>query len=138
MLTMTRGRIAAAVATAALSLGCAGAAQAQTQQEGLVNVSATDINVPIGVAANVCNVSANVIASASGNQVGDCDAVSDATATGGGHGSTKQEGLVNVNISDVDIPIGVAANVCNVSVNVITEATGNQAGRCDAVSDATA
>lgn len=138
MLTTTRARLTAIVATGALSLAGAGVAQAATNQSGLVNVSATDVQVPIGIAANVCQVSANVLASASGNQLGDCDAVSQPTADQHHGGSTNQRGLVNVSISDVQIPIGVAANVCQVSVDVLAFASGNQAGDCDAVSQVTA
>jgi hypothetical protein len=133
MLTTTRARITALVATAAMSLAGTGVAQAQTNQEGLVNVSITDVQIPIGIAANVCQVSANVITAASGNQAGDCDAVSRPSAHQGGGGSTRQRGLVNVSVDDVQVPIGVAANICQVSVNVISEASGNQLGRCDAV-----
>ena len=138
MLTTTRTRVAAIVATGAMCLGGAGMAQAQTNQSGLVNVSATQVQVPIGIAANVCQVSANVLASASGNQLGNCDAVSQPTADQNHGGSTNQRGLVNISISDVQIPIGVAANVCQVSVNVLALASGNQAGTCDAVSQVTA
>jgi hypothetical protein len=38
--TTTRARVAAVMATSVLSLGAAGVAHAQTQQEGLVNVNA--------------------------------------------------------------------------------------------------
>ena len=135
MLTTKRARLSALVATAAMSFGGAGVAEAATKQSGLVNVSATDIQVTIGIAANVCQVSANVLSSASGNQIGECDAVSQPSANDGGDGgNTRQEGLVNISISDVQIPVGVAANVCQVSVNVLSLASGNQAGECDAAS----
>lgn len=137
----TRSKFACAITAGLVSITMAApSAGAQTRQEGLVNVNADDINVPIGVAANVCNVSANVLSQAIGSPsgVGDCDAVADPTATGGGgNGSTRQEGLVNISITDVDIPIGVAANVCNVSVSVLSSAIGSPsgAGRCDALAD---
>ena len=85
--------------------------------------------MPIGVAANVCNVSADVLSQAIGSPsgVGDCDAVAEPTATGGGNGSTRQQGLVNIAVTDVNIPIGVAANVCNVSVSVLSSAIGSPA-----------
>ena len=58
---------------AALAVGVAGPASAQrTDQDGLVNVAVVDVlnnnnvvanvQVPIGIAANVCDVSANVLA----------------------------------------------------------------------------
>ena len=138
MLTKSRARFTALVAVGAMSLAGAGSAQAATNQSGLVNVSATDVQVPIGIAANVCQVSANVLASASGQQFGQCDAVSQPSADGGHGGSTNQRGLVNVSLSDIQIPVGVAANVCQVSVNVLAQASGQQAGSCDAVSQPSA
>ena len=86
-----------ALAVGALTFGANAIAQ---QQGGLVNVNVSDIAIvladvldvdisqvpvtvqaPIGVAANVCNVDANVLASAI-NQTGaaDCDATTTSTA----------------------------------------------------------
>jgi len=141
---MRRSRIAVAMTAAVLMAGAgAGTAQAaNTNQEGLVNVSVTDVNIPIGVAANVCNVSIAVLTNAIGSPsgVGDCDAVARPTATGGGHNNTRQRGLVNVAVTDVNVPIGIAANVCNVSASVLSSALGSPSGvgRCDAVSEPTA
>lgn len=66
-------RAAAVVATGALSLGAFAApamAQGPVFTGGLVNITVTDVlngnqvnvQVPIGIAANVCNVAANVLA----------------------------------------------------------------------------
>ena len=140
----TRSKFACALVVGALAVGIgAPSAGAQTTQRGLVNVAVDDVNVPIGVAANVCNVSANVLSQAIGSPsgVGDCDAVAEPTATGGGGpGHTRQEGLVNIAVTDVNIPIGVAANVCNVSISVLSSAIGSPsgAGECDAVALPTA
>jgi hypothetical protein len=65
-----KARIAAAFAATAMSIGAAaGPAAAQpVVTGGLVNITITDVlnnvtvQVPIGVAANVCGVSANVLA----------------------------------------------------------------------------
>jgi hypothetical protein len=139
MFRATKAKLAVAMTAAAVAAVPAATAEAQTRQEGLVNVSLTDINVPIGVAANICNVSANVLAANNfSGPFGDCDAIAPATATGGGNGNTRQNGLVNVSVSDVNIPIGIAANVCNVSANVL--AAGNFTGPfgdCDAIAPAT-
>ena len=141
---MRRSRFAAAVSAAALmaGVGAGSAHAANTSQEGLVNVAVTDVNIPIGVAANVCNVSVSVLTNAIGSPsgVGDCDAVATPTATGGGNDNTRQRGLVNVSVTDVDVPIGIAANVCNVSASVLSSALGSPSGigRCDAVADPTA
>jgi len=124
----------------ALAVG-GSSATAATQQNGLVNVSLTDINVPIGVAANVCNVSANVLAANNfSGPFGDCTAISSPTAGGGGNGgNTRQTGLVNISADNVNVPVGVAANVCNVSANVL--AAGNFSGPfgdCTAIAAPTA
>ncbi len=73
-----------AASTLALGLGTPLAtAQAATTQNGLVNVSLTNttIQVPVGVAANICNVSANVLTSLVGNSTATCTAFATATAT---------------------------------------------------------
>ena len=73
MLKRNRSRLAALLAATALSLGAAAApamAQGPLVTGGLVNVTITDVlsgnqvtvQVPIGVAANVCGVQANVLA----------------------------------------------------------------------------
>src|SRR3712207_4090602 len=51
-------------APAALSAGMSAPASAAPVQEGLVNVNVSDvvIAVPVSVAANICDVSANVLA----------------------------------------------------------------------------
>jgi hypothetical protein len=140
MFRATKARLAVATAAAAIAALPAATAEAQTRQEGLVNVSLTDVNVPIGIAANVCDVSANVLAANNfSGPFGDCTAIAPATATGGGNGNTRQQGLVNVSVSDVNVPVGVAANVCNVAANVL--ASGNFSGPfgdCDAIAPATA
>jgi hypothetical protein len=100
-------------------------------QEGLVNVNVSGVIVqlPISVAANVCEVAANVLA----RQIRDGDAAectADAQSgaevpwnNGNRNGNGQQRGLVNVNVSDIVVqaPISVAANVCEVAVNVIAE-----------------
>src|SRR5829696_5122535 len=85
MLTTTRARLTALVATGAMSLGAAGAAEARTQQEGLGDVNA------------------NVLAEQLRQGGAECDADAESIATNGpGHGgSTRQSGLVNVNAEDI-------------------------------------
>ena len=141
MLTTPRARFAALVATGAMSLGAAGAAEAQTQQNGLVNVdlSGNTVQVPVAVAANICGVQANVLAVGNfgGNAVCESASRSDANDGGGGDGGgTNQDGLINVAITDntIQVPIGIAANVCGVQANVI--AANNFGGNavCDSTS----
>jgi len=127
-------------AVAALAVtGAAAPAEAQVTQEGLVNVSITDTNiqVPIGVAANVCGVTANVLASATQTDPVDCAATGTGDAyrqRGGDGGPTSQSGLVNINLDDtnVQLPIAVAANVCGIAVNVLANQTSTDPVDCDA------
>lgn len=134
-----RRTVLAAVASSALALGvCAVPASAATNQSGLVNISASDINVPIGVAANVCQVQANVLAQNNFNDSGVCTAISQPTTTGGGNGSTNQRGLVNISLSDINVPVGVAANVCQVQANVLAAGNFNDPGVCTAIATPTA
>ena len=120
-----KARVAAIVAAGSLSLGAAGTARAAPQQDGLVNLAVTNnvIQVPVGVAANICGVAANVLASGTSTSPVDCTAtgMAGATATPRERGNTRQNGLVNVDLSDntVQVPVGIAANVCGVTVNAL-------------------
>ena len=120
-------KISIAAVTAALALAVM-AAPASAQQEGLVNVAITDntVQVPVAVAANICDVDVNVLASdiQDGSALCNADADSFATAArGGGGGGGPQSGLINVDISDntVQVPISVAANVCDLNVGVLVQ-----------------
>lgn len=67
---------------ALLVLAFAGPAAAQPQQEGLVNVNISDVIVqlPIGIAANLCEVNANVLAEQARLGGAECDAVAEPIA----------------------------------------------------------
>ena len=159
--------LAAASALCALVLSAAStpAMAASNQQSGLVNVNLQDITaqvpvsvaVPIGVAADVCNVSAAVLAQQNNTGQAACTAVSDSTALnqaiaesvtsgGGGGASNHQSGLVDVNSQDltlqvplsVAVPVGVAANVCNVSAAVLADQANGGSAECTASSTSTA
>jgi hypothetical protein len=100
-------------------------------QNGLVNLNleGNTVQVPVAVAANVCDVSVAAIL-AGIRDVGstDCEAtgsaLSDATITSAGGGNTRQNGLINVNIEDniVQIPIAAAANISDVDVAILLAA----------------
>ena len=145
MLTTTRSKLATIVATGALSVGGAGVAQAATQQEGLVNVNVENVTaqVPIGIAANVCDVNANVLAEQLRNGGAECDATAESIATNGpgnGGSNTRQQGLVNVNAADivVQLPVSLAANVCDVNVGVLAAQLRQGGATCNATADAIA
>ncbi len=159
----------ALVCALTLLAGTASAAFAQpnNRQTGLVNVNLQEIAlaipvsvaVPIGVAANVCNLSVAAVAALS-QAGGECTAESNTMALtqamgeavaggdsngGGGGANNEQTGLVNVNVQGlalalpvpVAVPVGIAANVCNVSVALVL-ALSQAGGACDATADASA
>jgi len=135
-----RGRIAAVVAVGVLSCGVAAApTTASTGQSGLVNVAVTNntVQIPLGVAANVCGVTAAVLSQQIDTGNVQCTAISNATAwsqgTGGG-GNTRQNGLVNIALTDntIQIPVSAAANVCGVGVAVLSQFVGTNDIACTA------
>jgi hypothetical protein len=121
----------AAVVAIAMTMMVIGAAPAgaQVRQQGLVNVAITDttVQVPVGVGANICGVAANVLATAA--NVGDVDCTASGVAiaeheNGGSGGPVVQEGLVNIAVTNttIQVPIAIAANVCGVALNVLSNA----------------
>ena len=106
-----------------------GSASAAPRQNGLVNLNLSDniVQIPIGIAANVCDVNAAVLAGIADNGEVNCNSTAEALAgatltdndnTGG---RTVQNGLVNVNIEDnvVQVPIAAAANICDVNIAIL-------------------
>ncbi len=135
----------AALVAAVSCLAVASTASAQPHQNGLVNVAVVDntVQIPIGIAANVCGVAVNVLSSATALAPADCTAVAPATAFstgGGGGGGGSQDGLVNLWVSDntIQVPIGIAANICGVAANVLATGTFTGPADCDALGNATA
>jgi multisubunit Na+/H+ antiporter MnhB subunit len=126
--TSVTGRVLATGAGAALlTFGAlASPASADTRQNGLVNVALTDttVQVPVAVAANICGVGVGILSAALVQGPVDCEALGGAEATNvdnGGNDNTTQNGLVNVSATDtvVQIPVGIAANVCGVAASVL-------------------
>ena len=125
MLRKSRLVIAATAAVAALVVPAS--ASAQVDQDGLVNVNVSDnvVQVPIGIAANVCGVSVAVLAQLASGPV-DCTTTADSDAVSaerGGGGDARQQGLVNLNVEDntLQVPVAVAANICGVGVGVLAQ-----------------
>ena len=143
-------RIATAGAAGALVLGGVAAvatpAQAATNQNGLVNVALTNtsIQVPIGIAANVCGTTVAALSALTGTPTGSttCTATSTVTATAPGRqpGNTNQNGLINISLSgtSVQVPVGIALNVCNTTVALLSVNTVTGAASCTAVSSVAA
>jgi hypothetical protein len=131
--------LAAAMAMTAVA---ASPAAAQTQQEGLVNVAIEDVIVqlPISVAANVCDVNVAVLAEVADDAAA-CEATATSTATSGPSSDSpiRQEGLVNVVLDDILIqaPISVAANICDVNVAVLAQ-LDDEAEACEATAESAA
>ena len=114
------------------------ASAAPVTQEGLVNVNLTDVAVavPIAVAANVCDVNVAVLVGLLSDGSAPCSASADPTSeiTTSDGGPVTQRGLVNVNITDlvVQVPIGIAANVCDVNAGILVNRLRDAASPCDA------
>jgi hypothetical protein len=88
------------------------------------------------VAANVCDLNVAVLVSELTDGSAPCTASADPDAvvrTEDG-GPVNQQGLVNVNVTDlvVQVPIGIAANVCDVNVGVLVNDLRDAAADCDA------
>lgn len=110
---------------------CSTAAFAQGQ-EGLVNpsVDGNTVQVPVSVAANVCDIAVDILsADFVGTDETACEIDQETAATNDiegyedapGAGGGDQNGLVNVSVdgNTVQVPIGIAANVCGIDANVI-------------------
>jgi hypothetical protein len=140
-----KGIAAAVTATAFMGALLASPAAAQNQQQGLVNVAVEDVivQVPVSVAANICDVNVAVLVSEFNDEAAACEATAESTATAGPSGNgppTQQEGLVNVLLDDilVQVPISVAANVCDVNVALLVDTFNDEAAACVADADAAA
>jgi hypothetical protein len=140
-----RRALACSFAALTLALGAgAGTAGAQTTQNGLVNLNLQDITVqvPIGVAANVCDVNVAILANlVDTGTTQHCSSIADAAAhavtVGAPTGTTTQNGLVNVNVSDVtvQVPIAAAVNICDVNAAVLAALTDTAGASCDATAN---
>jgi hypothetical protein len=115
-------------------------------QEGLVNLNLTGVTaqLPIALAANLCDVTVDVLVSELSDGSSPCNASSNANAvvTTEDGGPVAQEGLVNVNVNVTDVvvqaPISIAANVCDVTVAVLVSRLEDAASPCDAAATAEA
>jgi hypothetical protein len=142
---MLRRFLAAVLAIGTLSLMGAGSVGAQ-RQTGLVNINVSNntIQVPVAIAANICDVSVFVLVSEIRDEgETECTAIStstaEATVTPGTGGASSQDGLVNVILTNntIQIPIAAAANICDVDIVILaTEILFRDATGCRARADA--
>jgi hypothetical protein len=138
-------RLALAVVATAVS-GIVGVSAGNAQnQSGLVNVAVVNntVQIPIGIAVNVCGVTVNLLSQATSTSPVNCTSVSGATAmstgnSGGGGGN--QQGLVNIYIANntIQVPVGIAANICGVAANVLAQNTSTGSATCNALGNGTA
>lgn len=80
----------------------------------------------VSAAADICGVAVDVLAQEIVNGPVDCQsgAISLAEDDGGSNEPVDQDGLINVNITNVDVqvPVTIAANVCGLSIDVLAAA----------------
>jgi hypothetical protein len=108
---------------------------------GLVNLnlSKVTVQVPIGVAASLCDVNVAILANlVDTDTTQQCTALANTDASavtvGAPTGTTTQNGLVNVNVSDeiVQVPIAAAVNICDVNAAVLAALSTVGGSSCDA------
>jgi hypothetical protein len=133
----------ASLAAAGLAIALvAPVAAANRAGDSLVNVQVSDttIAVPIALAANLCDIDVNVLAQQADVGGTTCTATAESIATpgGGGGGNKAGDSLVNVQIDDLNVllPIGIAANICDVNANVLAAQLDLGPTTCDAVANA--
>jgi hypothetical protein len=142
----TRTRLVGIFIAVALSVGVAAAPASAQTQTGLVNVIVANntVQVPIAVAANICNVQVGVLAQGlrQGNAQCNAQGIAIARQTGGGAGggTTTQNGLVNLAITNntIQVPVGIAANLCNIQAGVLAADLRQGQATCTAVANARA
>jgi hypothetical protein len=134
--------MAVMLAVGTMGVGVADANSHPTQQ-GLVNVYADDVNVqiPVAVAANICGVAVNVLVSEINQGAVDCEvegvAIAQNERGNNGGPAPRQEGLVNVALTDINVqvPVAVAANICGVAVNVLAQNVEQGGVDCEAIAE---
>jgi hypothetical protein len=145
---MIRKLIGSTLAGTALAVALVGPVAAQNQAgDSLVNVQVSDLTVlvPISLAANLCDINVNILAQQERNGGAACTADAESIASpgsngGGGGGNQAGDSLVNVQLSNIDVfvPIGVAANLCDINANVLAEQVRDGGAQCDATAESIA
>ena len=135
-----RARLSLLACLAVSVVAMAVPATASAQQEGLVNVdiSGNNVQVPIGLAANICDVNVAVLVNDFLDDAAPCRSDAEAGAvfvsSDGGGEPQAQTGLINLSISgnNVQIPVAAALNVCDVNVAVLVDLFDDDSATCDA------
>lgn len=130
------------VAAVCMAVAATVAPATAANQNGLVNINVEDniVQVPVAVAANVCDINVAVLTGLladTGSTT--CTALAESgamvTARPNNSGATRQNGLINVNLENntIQIPIAAAANICDVNVGILVGAIlEDDATECDA------
>jgi len=142
---MFKKMIGGSLAAGALAIALVAPVSAANQAgDSLVNVQISDVTVavPIGIAANLCDINVNALAEQLRAGDTDCEATAESIATPGtgdgtGGGNRAGNSLVNVQIDDLEVllPISVAANICDVNVNVLAGQLDLGEATCEAVAN---
>jgi hypothetical protein len=138
--TLAGGLLGSAILALALAGPVAAAPGGNQAGDTLINVQISDVTiaVPVAVAANLCDINVNALAVQVDLGDTDCDATAESAASpgwnSGGGGNQAGNSLVNVQITDVDVlvPIALAANLCDVNVNILARQLRAGDATCDA------
>ncbi|MDQ3553322.1 MAG: hypothetical protein M3395_02795 [Chloroflexota bacterium] len=135
------GIVGSALLTLAL-INPVAAAPGNEVGDTLVNVQISDVTiaVPIAIAANLCDINVNALSDQVDAGDTECTATAESIATpgsnggNGGNGNQAGNSLVNVQITDIEVlvPIALAANLCDVNVNVLARQLRLGEATCDA------
>ncbi len=139
--TVSTGIVGSALLALAL-INPVAAAPGNQAGDTLVNVQISDVTilVPVAIAANLCDINVNVLADQVDGGDTECTATAESIATPGSNGGNGSNGnqagnsLVNVQITDITVlvPIALAANLCDVNVNVLAQQLRLGEATCDA------
>ena len=137
---MIKRVLAGTLVTGALTLALVSpAAAANRAGNTLVNVQVSDVTilVPISVAANLCDTTVNILSNNIDGAEPVCTATAETAASpgnGGGGGNTAGDSLVNVQIDDVfvAVPVALALNLCDTTVNLLATDLETGMPTCDA------
>ena len=145
---MIRKLIGSTLAGTALAVALVGPVAAQNEAgDSLINVQISDLTVlvPISLAANLCDINANILAQQDRTGGGECTADATSIASpgsngGGGGGNKAGDSLVNVQLSNIDVfvPIGIAANLCDANVNLLAQQVREGGATCTATAESIA
>jgi hypothetical protein len=136
--TLSTGIVGSALLALAL-INPVAAAPGNQAGDTLVNVQISDVTilVPVAIAANLCDINVNVLANQVDGGDTECTATAESIASpgsNGGNGNQAGNSLVNVQITDITVlaPIALAANLCDVNVNVLAQQLRLGEATCDA------